>query len=378
MRIAFLGDIMPGGLLHYKEDVIERDVLNYLKEYDLRVACLEAAIGDKETFDPTKMTGRMNIIYARNSDLRHLTTLGINVVSLANNHAYDLDGEGLINTINLLDEMGMAHCGAGRNLEEARKPAVVEIGGKKIAILAACQHGTVYVGHVHKATEDGPGINPLDIDTFCADIREMRKSYDYVIVMPHWGIEYSYLPTLEIKEWAKRMIDAGADAVIGGHPHNIQPIIEYKGKPIFFSLGNFMFPDFHMRPPRLICYPDSEEARNSSVRVWHYPDKVDVNSVSVWHGRARIGMIASITLNGSDVKAHYRLTYLSADNKVGFYDCPNNRLKRLRMWLMGKMIKSSHFHQFDAMYSSRYNLPRRALHALSRWAGINYDVKIKL
>lgn len=81
MRIAFLGDIMPGGLLHYKEDVIERDVLNYLKEYDLRVACLEAAIGDKETFDPTKMAGRMNIIYARNSDLRHLTALGINVVS---------------------------------------------------------------------------------------------------------------------------------------------------------------------------------------------------------------------------------------------------------------------------------------------------------
>ena len=378
MKIAFLGDIMPGGVLHYTDDIVEKDVLSTLKEYDLRVACLEAAIGDKETYDETKMNGRMNIIYAPNKDLRHLRTLGINVVTLANNHTYDLGSEGLLNTLERLDEMGIGHCGAGRNIEEARKPAIVEINGKTIAFLAVCQCGTVYVGYVKKATESEPGINPLDIDTFCEDISKAALQYDYVFVMPHWGIEYSYLPTEDIKEWARRMIDAGASGVIGGHPHNIQPHIAYKDKPVFFSLGNFMFPDFYMKPPRLIWYPPTKEIRDNSNRLWHYPDRVIRNSVSVWHGRARIGMITSISIEADRIDADYTLSYLSAGNKIKLYKCANNHLKRFRMWWMGRMIASNSYKTFKNIYESPYNLPRRILHWMTRKAGINFDVKIKL
>lgn len=380
INIAFLGDVMPGGVLHYSDNIIDNDVLSALKEYDLRVACLEAAIGDCETFDPIKMSGKMNVIYARNDDMRHIRTLGINVVTLANNHSYDLGKDGLLNTLEQLDKIGISHCGAGRNLAEARKPAVINIKGKTVAFFAACQYGSVYIGHLQKATDCEPGINPLDIDAFCNDIKNASEKYDYVIAMPHWGVEFSYLPTPEIKQWAKRMIAAGADAVIGGHPHNIQPIINYKGKPVFFSLGNFMFPDFYMKPPRLIWYPESEETRITSERLWHYPKRISRNAVSVWNGRARIGMLSSVVLGSENASSSYsyKLTYLSADNIIRFYNCNNNYFKRFRMKWMGAMIKSGAYGLLYKAYHSPYNLPRKALHFISRKAGINFDVKIEL
>ena len=377
MQIAFLGDIMPGGVIHYKNEYIDSDVLNYLGNFDLRVACLESAIGDEETFDEDKLKGRINIIYAKNQDLQRVHQMGIDVVTIANNHVYDLGEKGLLNTIYMLDELGIKHCGAGKNLKEARMPAVVSIKDKTIAFLAACQYGNQYLGHVKLATQNSAGINPLNIEDFCEDIRLAKNKYDYVIALPHWGIEHIYLPTSEIKRWSYKMITAGADAVIGGHPHNIQPVIKYNNKPIAYSLGNFLFPDFYMRPPRLIHYPDDIKIREQSVRLPHYPVKVSSNAISVWDGRSRIGMIASLKITDR-IRCEYNMTYLSADNILHFYNCPNYKVKRLRLKLMGWMIKCRSFPVLFKIYRSKYNIPRRALHYVSAKLHINYDVKIKI
>ena len=117
---------MPAGVHHGKKDnYIKSDVLEFLKSFDIRVATLECAIGDKPSFDPEKMVRKQDIVYAPTSDLYRVKEMGIDVVSLANNHAFDLGEEGLINTCKQLDKLGIKYCGAGLNSEEASRPAVV-------------------------------------------------------------------------------------------------------------------------------------------------------------------------------------------------------------------------------------------------------------
>lgn len=376
MAILFCGDVMPGGVLPYQKEYISKDVLEYMKSFDLRIGTLEAAIGTDLEYDQVKMKGRQNIVYARNEDFFRVVEMGFNVVSLANNHVFDLGVEGLRNTIKILDENGIKHCGAGENIEEASKPAVIEYKGKSIAILAYCMYGNAYLGYVELADNNKPGINPLDIDKVVLDIQKYKKQYDYVIVMPHWGREYQYFPMVECKKMAYQMIDAGADAIMGSHAHNIQPMIKYKGKSIYFGMGNYLFPDFYMYPPRPIWYPNENMDLINIKREIGYPYPINQPIVSVWNGRSRIGIVSRIELENNKLLANYRFVYLSASNIVKFYDCFNRHLKRFRMWWMGSVIKCSNYELWIRCYNSRFNIPRRLLHKVSRILNINYDVKV--
>lgn len=376
MSILFCGDVMPGGVLPYQKEYLSKDVLDYMKSFDFRIGTLEAAIGTNLGYDQIKMKGRQNIVYARNEDFFRVVEMGFDVVSLANNHVFDLGIEGLRNTIEILDKNGIKHCGAGQNIEEASRPAVIKYKDKSIAILAYCMYGNVYLGHVELAGEDHPGVNPLEIDSVIKDILRCKKKYDYVVVMPHWGREYQYFPLVECKTKAYQMIDAGADAVIGSHAHNIQPMIKYKGKPIYFGMGNYLFPDFYMYPPRPIWYPNENIDLTAIRREVGYPYPINEPIVSVWNGRSRIGIISSMEILNNNLSIKYRLVYLSVDNIVRFYDCWNNYLKRFRMWWMGNVIKCSNYEFWIRCYNSKYNIPRRLLHLISRILGINYDVKL--
>jgi poly-gamma-glutamate synthesis protein (capsule biosynthesis protein) len=376
MAILFCGDVMPGGVLPYQKEYISKDVLKYMQSFDLRIGTLEAAIGTDLEYDQVKMKGRQNIVYARNEDFFRVVEMGFNVVSLANNHVFDLGVEGLRNTIKILDENGIKHCGAGENIEEASKPAIIEYKGKTIAILAYCMYGNAYLGYVELADNNKPGINPLDIDKVVLDIQKYKKQYDYVIVMPHWGREYQYFPMVECKKMAYQMIDAGADAIMGSHAHNIQPMIKYKGKSIYFGMGNYLFPDFYMYPPRPIWYPNENMDLTNIKREIGYPYPINQPIVSVWNGRSRIGIVSRIELENNKLLANYRFVYLSASNIVKFYDCFNRHLKRFRMWWMGSVIKCSNYELCIRCYNSRFNIPRRLLHKVSRILNINYDVKV--
>jgi Putative enzyme of poly-gamma-glutamate biosynthesis (capsule formation) len=324
MKLLFCGDIMPGGVLPYQTEFVSPELREYLAGFDARIGTLEAAIGTDFPFDPVKVNGRQNIVYAREEDFFRVKDLGFNVVSLANNHMMDLTEQGLSNTIKLIRENGIKSCGAGANVEEASRPAVIEKDGISIAVLAYCMYGNKYLGHVELASKDKAGINPLDINTVMRDIADNKKKYDRVIVMPHWGREYTYYPLRECVAMAKQMINAGADAVLGSHTHQIQPYLKYRGKPICFSMGNFLFPDFYMRPPRPIWYPSREENLDSLKDVVGYPFPIKEPIRQVWNPISRYGCIVALDFEEDRCTTSIKYVHLSESNVVSLCELPSS------------------------------------------------------
>ena len=322
VNLLFCGDIMPGGVLPYQDGYISPELQEYMRSFDYRIGTLEAAIGTNLPYDPVKMKGRQNIIYARNEDFYRVKEMGFDVVSLANNHVWDLGEEGLRNTIRILDDNGIKYCGAGMNEEDASKPAIVEKDGVKTAIFAYCMFGNKYLGYVELAGKDKPGVNPLIIKRVIDDIRDAKNKYDKVIVMPHWGREYLCEPLSECIKMARQMVRAGADAVIGSHPHQVQPLVYFCGKPVCFSLGNFLFPDFYMYPPRPIWYPDSLDEVQGIEDVVGYPFPIDKPIRQVWNPSSRYGGALGLVLDKSSTNVNLRYVHLSEDNIESFSDLP--------------------------------------------------------
>lgn len=322
MKLLFCGDIMPGGVLPYQNEYVSPELRDFMAGFDLRIGTLEAAIGSSLPFDPVKVNGRQNIVYARDDDFFRIKELGFDVVSLANNHVLDLTEQGLANTIRIVKESGIKYCGAGLRIEEASRPVVYEKDGVSIAILAYCMYGNKYLGHVELASKDKAGVNPLDINTVICDIRNCKREYDRVIVMPHWGREYTYHPLRECVAMAKQMIDAGADAVLGSHTHQIQPFMKYQGKPICFSMGNFLFPDFYMQPPRPIWYPSKEQDLTSIKDVVGYPFPIERAIKQVWNPVSRYGCMVTLVFEEKRCTTSLEYVHLSDSNVVSLCELP--------------------------------------------------------
>lgn len=165
--------------------------------------------------------------------------MGIDIVTLANNHVLDYGIDALLDTLTTLEAAQINYAGAGKNIEEAKKWETFEKQGKKIAILAASR---VIPVTDWNATSTRPGLlTTYDPNTLNQQIKEAKKENDLVIVYVHWGIEKNTKPEEYQRNLAKGYIDAGADLVVGSHPHVLQGIEYYKNTPIIYSLGNFMF-----------------------------------------------------------------------------------------------------------------------------------------
>ena len=322
INIAFLGDVMPGGVLNKTDRTfITDDLLGYLQSHDLRVATLECAIGDTFTFDPEKMRRKQDIVYAENDDLRRVAELGINVVSLANNHVYDLGHDGLINTIKQLDSLGISHCGAGRNIEEASRPAVIEINGKRFAFLGFCDYRDETVGYVPFATKEKSGVNPLFPEEYVlSEVRKYKQIYDYVYVLPHWGVEHIWYPQSSTIKLTRQLIDVGADGVFGSHPHRVQSTYAYKRRYACFSLGNFFFPDRNLNAPRPTYYPLAGVDTSKYPVTDGYP-YVQEPTLKIWQPLGRIGLIFSLSVEDQKQLCVGRLfTFLSSSNVLNRLD----------------------------------------------------------
>lgn len=162
---------------------------------------------------------------------------GIDWVSLANNHIGDSGARGIADTIANLDRWGIAHGGAGANLAAARAPSILQAGGIKVAIL-----GYDTIKPAYGAGTSAAGSNQMSRARVRAGVAAARAlGADLVIVFPHWGIEYTANPTPYQRSLAHAAIDAGADIVIGNHPHWAGAVEVYKGKPTFYALGDFVF-----------------------------------------------------------------------------------------------------------------------------------------
>lgn len=328
MRLFFCGDIMPGGVLPYQDNYITSELKDYMHTFDFRIGTLEAAIGTNLPYDPVKMAGRQNIIYARDEDFFRVKEMDFDLVSLANNHVLDLGKEGLKNTINNLDKDGIKHIGGDMDDVAAAKPVILSKDGVSVAIFAYCL-GPQYLGYVEFAEKNKAGTNSFEIERVLDEIKNAKKKYDYVIIMPHWGREYHIEPIEECIVFAQQMIRAGADAVLGSHPHVVQPCIKYKQGFICFSMGNFLFPDFYMFPPRPIWYPDSSVDLSGIEDTYNYPFPIEKPLRRVWKNISRYGCVADVTIEKESLNVTYRYVQLSHDNVVGLCDLDSDFKEQL-------------------------------------------------
>lgn len=217
-------------------DVISPQLIKMMQDSDIM------SLNNEFTFSTrgTPLEGKAYTFRADPSRVDILKELGVDIVNLANNHVYDYGEEALLDTFDTLKNAGIHYFGAGKNLEEAMSPVYFDIEGKKVAYVAASRAEKFKM--TPQATEDSPGIlRCYDTDLFIETIKEAKSNADYVIANLHWGTEYSFeLEDVQLQT-SKDYIDAGADIIIGAHPHVLQGIEYYKGKPIVYSLGNFWF-----------------------------------------------------------------------------------------------------------------------------------------
>ncbi|MDF2590188.1 MAG: hypothetical protein K0S41_4029, partial [Anaerocolumna sp.] len=165
--------------------------------------------------------------------------MNLDIVTLANNHSMDFGTEALVDSFDTLKNANIEYVGAGNNLEEAKETKYFDVNNKKIAVLAASR---VIPVPDWNATRSKPGLlTTYDPTNLIAEIKTAREQSDFVVVYVHWGLEKHSTPEAYQRSLAKQYIDAGADLVIGSHPHVLQGIEYYNGKPIIYSLGNFMF-----------------------------------------------------------------------------------------------------------------------------------------
>jgi len=223
---------------------------------------------------------------------------GINVVTLANNHLVDCGRKGVLETLAAVESAGIIGIGAGRNKREAHRGAVVDASGLKLGLLG------YYWNRRCAATATAPGSAMDPPEELRDDIASLRPRVDRLVVTFHWGIPYEREPSGADRDKARLAIDLGADAVVGHHPHVVQPFEVHRGKPIFYSVGNFTFGSGNSRGEGLVL---AFEFGSSRTRVAIYPlyvknrdPRVDYQP-KVMKGRAaRSALEQLVDISGAD------------------------------------------------------------------------------
>ncbi len=238
--LLFVGDMMlDRGVRYMVEKHGEGDytfpflkIEDTLKKADLLFGNLESVISDK---------GRdVGGIYSFRADplaMEGLVFAGFDIVSLANNHAFDYGRAALEDTMERLKKAGIKYTGAGFGKNEAHSPAVIVLGETAVGFLGYTEFLYPYA----EAQEERAGVTRFSMEILEEDIETAKKEVDFLVVTFHYGVEYAKKPSARQVELSERAIDFGADLVIGHHPHVTQPVEEYKGKYIAYSLGNFVF-----------------------------------------------------------------------------------------------------------------------------------------
>lgn len=218
-------------------DCLSKGVINELQGADLSVVNNEFVFSDRGT----PLSGKTYTFRANSANIGYLDAFGADLANLANNHAYDFAEEGLFDTISILNHHGIDTMGAGANLSEASVIHYYIANGKKIAIVSATEIER-YSNYTKAADETTPGVfKCLDSEYFCKIITKAKENSDYVIANIHWGTEGKYQYSNREYMLADKVVDAGADMIIGGHPHRMQGLEYVDDVPCLFSMGNFWF-----------------------------------------------------------------------------------------------------------------------------------------
>jgi len=242
VSVVFVGDVMldngPGHAIASGRDPFAA-CAELLCDADFTVGNLECVLGHGG-----RQVLKAYSFRAADDAPRHLKRY-FSALSVANNHALDFGPDGLVECLKVLEREGIPQCGGGRTLAEARRPLVLDKNGVRIALLAC----NGFLAEQSAAGETTPGVAPLREADLLADIAAARRQADAVIPFVHWGPELHPQPEAADRVLARKMIDAGAAAVIGAHPHVPQTVDVHDGAPIVYSLGNFVFDYYPCDPP---------------------------------------------------------------------------------------------------------------------------------
>jgi hypothetical protein len=202
---------------------------------DLTVVNMECPVSDRGTIVPKEFNFRCDP-----GALPAAQAAGVDVANLANNHSGDFGPDALLDSLGRLRSAGIAPVGVGENLRAASTPAVVERDGWRIAVLG---FGGVVPAADWLAGPSRPGMaSGDDTAAMVAAVRAAGEVADLVFVTVHWGVELDTRPRADDVARAHALIDAGADGVFGHHSHRLQPLDSYRGRPIAWGLGNFVWP----------------------------------------------------------------------------------------------------------------------------------------
>lgn len=271
-KILFGGDFSFGE--NYQDQLQEKGEENILEKngYDYSMKNLQDILLDSDyvvlnletviTDIPTSIyEGEKSYVHYSNPEKNaiYLSKYGVDAVSLANNHSFDFGEDGLLQTLTVLEENKIEWFGAGRNSSEASFPIfkTFDVGEKEfnLAILGVFDYRKSYDENYNfYASSENPGVNSFDLERTISQIR-LIKHFDpdtFVVIYPHWGQNYSWKSEKQT-EMGHKLIDSGADLILGHGAHKIQEVEFYNGKWIVYSLGNFMFNS----PGRYDDYDDS-------------------------------------------------------------------------------------------------------------------------
>lgn len=300
--ILFVGDILLANEAerHIHDRGVEYPfwkIKEELLKYDFIVANLESPITDRGT----PVEDKPFIFRIKPGDAACLKDLKIDAVSLSNNHLMDYGVEGMEDTLAALDRLNIRRTGGGWDLARARRPAILTYRGTNIIILSYCNRPPAE----YYATDEGPGISPLDLRMIRDDIAAYKLEDNIVVVSLHWGIEQTHIPMKEQVAEAHAIIDAGADAVIGHHPHWPQGIEMYRDRPIVYSLGNF-------------------------INGYINPIERDNIAVGLYFSGSRLERIRVVPLAGRNRQIKFQPYVLSGRHANGFLTLIRNLSKRFK------------------------------------------------
>ena len=241
VTLSFAGDVHFSELVLQNYDkkgilaIVDDEMLSHMQKSDLFMLNHEFVFSNRgEAMEDKEYTLKNDPKY-----VKILQELGTDVVGIANNHILDFGQEAFLDTLDTLDGANIPYAGGGRNLSEASAPVVQTINGQTFAIFAATR---VSPSADWYAGKNYPGIlQTYDATTLNKSIENANDQYDHVIVFVHWGVERVEIPEDYQRTLAKGYVDAGADLIIGAHPHVLQGFEYYKGVPICYSLGNYLF-----------------------------------------------------------------------------------------------------------------------------------------
>jgi poly-gamma-glutamate synthesis protein (capsule biosynthesis protein) len=232
MKILISGDFFLSQSIDLKE-LLTNKIVNLFKSSDLNVINLESPVTVEDKKNKIIKVGPH--LNGNQNSFSVLQKLNTTLVTLANNHILDYGSKGIQDTISKCKENSIDFVGAGMTLHEAKEPYFFHFGNLKLAIINFAEN------EFASAEIDKPGANPMDLIDNVTQIRNVKKEVDFLFVIVHGGHEYFQLPSPRMVKQYRFLVENGADAIIGHHPHCIGGYEIYNGVPIFYSLGNMLF-----------------------------------------------------------------------------------------------------------------------------------------